>query len=123
MKPKNDPLKEKTMRFAIRIVRLSKYLTEVQKEFVISRQILRSGTNPGAMVREAANAESGRDFIHKLSVAQKETSETLYWLELLYHAAYLSKPQYESIINDGMEIMKILRSSILTKKQRMNDEL
>ncbi len=75
---KRNALQEKSFDFALRIIRLYKYLTEEKKEFVLSKQILRAGTNPGAMVREAANAESGQDFVHKLSIAQKETGETLY---------------------------------------------
>lgn len=119
---KKDALHEKSMAFALRIVRLYRYLTEEKKEFVLSRQVLRSGTNPGAMVREAANAESGQDFIHKLSIAQKETGETLYWLELLYHSDYLTLKEFQSLKSDNEELMKILRSSILTKKQNMSNK-
>ncbi len=119
MKRQNDPLKEKTMQFAIRMVKLSQYLIENQKEFIISKQILRSGTNPGAMVREAANAESGLDFIHKLSIARKEINEALYWLELLNHTSYLTEPAYQSATRDAEEILKILTSSILTKKRNL----
>ena len=79
----NSPLKKKTFAFAVRIVNLYKFLTEEKKEYVMSKQVLRSGTNPGAMVREAFNAESDKDFIHKLSIGQKEIGETIYWLELL----------------------------------------
>ena len=78
----------------------------------MSKQVLRSGTNPGAMIREAANAESAADFIHKLSIAQKETGETLYWLELLFKTDYLNAIEYESISNDVEEIMRLIRSSI-----------
>lgn len=116
MKRQNDPLKEKTMQFAIRMVKLSQYLIENQKEFIISKQILRSGTNPGAMVREAASAESGLDFIHKLSIARKEMNETMYWLELLCRTNYITTPAYQSAVCDAEEILKILTSSILTKK-------
>lgn len=76
-------LAKKTLEFSIRIVRLFQYLNTEKKEFILSKQLLRSGTNPGAMVREASMAESGLDFIHKLSIAQKEICETRYWLELL----------------------------------------
>ncbi len=114
---RNDILSQKT--FAIRIVRLYQYLVTDKKEFVISKQMLRSGTNPGAMVREAANAESGIDFIHKLSIAQKEISETQYWLELLSATDYLNLVEYSSIDNDAEEIMRLLTSSILTKKKNL----
>ena len=114
-----DPLREKSFLLAVRIVRLYRYLTEEKKEFVLSKQLLRSGTNPGAMVREAANAESGLDFVHKLGVAQKETGETQYWLELLFISEYLTEAEYQSINNDTEEVMKIIRSSILTKKKKL----
>ena len=78
---KASPLREKSFDLAIRIVRLNQFLTSQKSEYVISKQILKSGTNPGAMVREANNAESGLDFIHKLAIAQKELGETQYWLE------------------------------------------
>jgi four helix bundle protein len=90
-----------------------------KKEFVICKQVLRSGTNPGAMVREAANAESGLDFIHKLGIAQKEISETQYWLELLWKTDFLTESEFQSIHSDTEEIMKLLRSSILTKKKNL----
>ncbi len=86
-----SPLKEKSFHLAVSVVRLYQYLVETKKETVLSRQLLRSGTSPGAMVREANNAESGHDFIHKLSVAQKEMGETRYWLELLHSTGYLTQ--------------------------------
>ncbi len=118
-KKANDPLRDKTLRFAIRIVRLNKFLTEQKKEFVVSRQITKSGTNPGAMVREAANAESSLDFIHKLAIAQKEIGETQYWLELLYKTEYLSETEFNSLHADTEEILKMLISSIKTKKKNL----
>ncbi len=113
-------LSDKTLAFAIRVVKLYKYLIEEKKEFVMSKQILRCGTNPGAMVREAMNAESGLDFIHKLAVAQKEVAETTYWLELLQATNFLNQPEFESMKIDAEEIMRLLRSSILTRKQNLN---
>ena len=115
-----DPLKDKTLAFAIRIVKLNRFLVEQKKEYVLSKQILRSGTNPGAMVREATDAESGSDFIHKLSIGKKEINETQYWLELLFKSEYLNEIEYQSLNSDATEISKILRSSILTKKQRLS---
>lgn len=79
----NSIIKQKTFQFAVRIVKLYKHIVEKKKEFVLSKQLLRSGTSIGANVREAHNAESDADFIHKLSIAQKECDESLYWLELL----------------------------------------
>lgn len=115
---KNDPLHEKTLLFGVRIVRLYKYLTEEKKEYVMSKQLLRAGTCPGAMVREAVNAESNADFIHKLGIAQKEVGETQYWLELLFRTEYLSEQEFKSIATDAEEMMKIIRSAILTLKRK-----
>ena len=122
-KKQADPLGHKTMEFAIRIVKLNRHLTGKMNEYVLSKQVLRSGTNPGAMVREVANAESGADFIHKLAIGQKEICETLYWLELLFRSGYLTEPEYQSLTIDATEILKIIRSSILTKKQRLAKKL
>ncbi|HPH17624.1 MAG TPA: four helix bundle protein [Haliscomenobacter sp.] len=116
-KQQNGPLREKTLKFAVRIVKLQRYLVEEKREFVLSKQLLRSGTNPGAMVREAENAESTQDFIHKLGIAQKEIGETIYWLELLVATEYLSEKEFNSINTDAEELMKIIRSVILTIKK------
>jgi four helix bundle protein len=113
-------LAKKTLEFSIRIVRLFQYLNTEKKEFILSKQLLRSGTNPGAMVREASMAESGLDFIHKLSVAQKEICETRYWLELLKATDYLNNNEYSSIDMDAEEILKIITKSIITKKKNLN---
>lgn len=116
---KGDPLSEKSFKMALRIVNLYKYLTIEKKEFVLSKQMLRSGTNPGAMIREAKHAESDADWIHKLSIAQKETNETTYWLELLNASDYLTNDEFNSIYTDVNEVYKILTSSILTKKHSL----
>lgn len=121
-KPKNSkpsPLREKSFQMAIRSVKLFKFLQEERKEYIMSKQILRAGTNPGAMVREANNAESGMDFVHKLAIAQKETGETQYWLELLHATDYINEKEFNSFYNDTDEVMRLLRSSILTKKQNI----
>ena len=106
----------KSYNFAVRIIKLYKYLSETKREFIISKQMLRSGTSIGANVRESQNAESDADFIHKLSIAQKECDETLYWLELLYETNYLNDKELDSIHLDCEEILKIIKSIILTKK-------
>ncbi len=108
-------LKEKSFKFAIRTVNLCKYLNE-QKEYVLSKQFLRSGTAIGALYREAEFAESKADFIHKLAIAQKECNETMYWLELLKETNYLSAAQFESIYNDAVELIKLLTSIIKKSK-------
>ncbi len=115
----NNPLLDKSFLLALRIVKLYQYLTIEKKEYVLSKQILRSGTNPGAMIHESLNSESGLDFIHKLSIALKETTETQYWLKLLFHSGYLSETEYNSILLDTIEVGKILTSSIKTKKKNL----
>src|SRR5687768_968253 len=112
-------IRDKSFAFALRIVRLYKYLVEVKREFILSKQILKSGTAPGALIREAQNAESKQDFIHKLSIAQKECDETLYWLELLHSAALLNVSEFKSIHSEANELLKIIRSVILTTRQNI----
>jgi four helix bundle protein len=112
-------LKDKSFAFAIRIIKLYKFLTTEKKEFVIGKQLLRSGTAVGALVREANNAESKMDFIHKLAIAQKECDESLYWLELLEATNTLNTSEFKSLHSDATEILKIIRSSILTTKQNL----
>jgi four helix bundle protein len=114
-----SPLRSKSFDFAVRIVHLHRYLTSEKNEYVLSKQILRSGTSPGANIREAQNAESGNDFVHKLGIAQKEAAETAYWLELLHVTGFLSATEYTSIQSDCDELEKMLRSAILTKKKNM----
>ena len=109
-------VKEKSFLFAVRIVKLYKFLSEEKKEFVLSKQILRSGTSVGAMIREAEHAESHNDFKHKMGIAQKEINETIYWLELLVETDYLRKEQFESLNNDALEIIKLITSIIKTAK-------
>ena len=116
---KADPLRDKSFQMALRIVKLSKYLREEKKEYILSKQLLRAGTNPGAMVREAANAESGMDFIHKLAIGQKETGETQYWLELLHHSNYINEKELTSVFKTTQEVMALLRNSIKTKKKNL----
>jgi four helix bundle protein len=113
---KDNAVKDKSLLFAIRIVKLYKHLVDIKKEFVLSKQILRSGTSVGAMIHEAEHAESANDFIHKMSIAQKEMNETLYWLTLLEKTDYISSDQYMSINSDALEIIKLLTSIIKTAK-------
>lgn len=114
---KQNIIREKSFAFALRIVKLYKFLF-VKKEFVLSKQLLRSGTAIGALVREAEHAESKADFIHKMAIAQKEANETDYWIELLYQSEYLNEESYLSIITDIKELNKILASIIITSKER-----
>ena len=117
---KENVLKTKSFRFAVRIVNLYKYLCNDRKEFVLSKQILRSGTSVGAMVREAEHSESKADFVHKMAIAQKEINETVYWLELLKETEYISDKGFDGINADAVEIIKMLTSSIKTAKLTTN---
>ncbi len=116
---KKSILKDKSFAFAIRIVNLYKYQIEKNKEFVISKQLLRCGTSIGANIREAFNGESSKDFIHKLAIAQKECDEVLYWLQLLFATNYLNQELFNSISQDATELMKIITKSILTAKTKL----
>ena len=109
-------LKNKSFCFAVRIVRLYGHLTQKRQEYVLSKQLLRSGTAIGALYREAEYAESKADFIHKLGIAQKECNETLYWLELLKETDYLSANEFDSIYANAVELIKLLTSIIKTSK-------
>jgi four helix bundle protein len=115
---KESVIKVKSFQFAVRSVKVYKYLTDTQKEYVISKQFLKASTSIGANVREAHNAESEADFIHKLSIAQKECDETLYWLELLKESEYLSESAFQSIYSEALEILKILKSIVITMKKK-----
>ena len=110
-------IQEKSFRFAVRIVNLCKYLQAEKKEYVLSKQVLRSGTSIGANVAEAQQAQSRPDFISKLNVSLKEAYETNYWLRLLRETQYLSQEAFESIIADCSEIEKLLISIIKTTKE------
>ena len=98
-------------------MRLCQYLAETKKEYILSKQLIRSGTAIGALIREAQNAESKKDFIHKLAISQKECDETMYWLELLKETNYINKEEFESINENAIELLKMLRSAIITTKK------
>lgn len=107
----------KSKNFAIRIIRLYQYLCGEKREFVLSKQSLRSGTSIGANVKEAVRGQSKADFISKMSIALKEASETEYWLELLYETDFLDRTQFDSIYADNQELLKILTSIIKSSKE------
>ena len=106
----NNAIEEKSFNFSIRIVNLYKYLTEDKKEFVMSKQLLKSGTSIGANVAEAQRGQTKPDFNTKMNIALKEANETQYWLKLLYKTEYISEKEYLSIENDIREIIAILVS-------------
>lgn len=112
---KNNIIKEKSFSFAVDIVSIYKILNE-RKEFVLSKQLLRSGTSIGANVREAEHAQSKADFIHKLSISLKEANETEYWLDLLYEVDYLTQSEFESLKPKVIELLKLLTSIINSSK-------
>jgi four helix bundle protein len=109
-------LKEKSYKFAIRIVRLTQYLRQKKRETIMSKQVLRSGTAIGALIREAEFAQSKADFVNKLSVSLKEANETAYWLSLLKDTEYIDATMFESISLDCEELLCILVASIKTTK-------
>ena len=106
--------------FALRIIRLYNYLKQEKQVYVLSKQLLRSGTSIGANVRESVNAQSRMDFINKLNVALKEANESEYWLELLHESNYLDDQQFESIYNDCGKIVATLTKIIKTTKATTN---
>lgn len=110
---------EKSYSFAIKIVEMYKQLTEAKREYVLSRQLLRSGTAIGALVREAEHAQSKPDFLNKMNIALKEANETLYWLSLLKDTGYLHEEAFELIHNPATEIVKLLASIVKTTKTNL----
>jgi four helix bundle protein len=116
MKAKNVT-QQKCFYFSVRIIKLYKFLTSKKKEFVLSKQILRSGTSIGANIEEAIGGQSKNDFIAKLSIAHKEARETMYWLELLIASDYLDSKQGASILKDCDEILRITGSAQITARK------
>ena len=110
---------EKSKKFAIRIVRVYQYLRTEKKEFVMSKQLLRSGTSIGANLAESKCAISQNDFTSKVYIALKETAETLFWLELLYQTEYLTKEQYLSLYRDATDIRNILSATTRSMQRKL----
>lgn len=118
----NSLLHNKSYAFALRIIQMTKFLQEERQEFIISKQVLRSGTAIGALVRESEFAQSRPDFINKLSIALKEANETDYWLNLLRDSKYITETSFSSIESDCGELIALLVSSIKTVKNNLNVE-
>jgi four helix bundle protein len=114
-------IQKKSYEFALRIVKLSKYLNGEKKEFILSKQIIKSGTSIGANVEEGLGAQSKKDFIAKMQIALKETRETTYWVRLLRDSSILEADLADSFIKDSNELKKILSSIIKTSKERTNN--
>ena len=113
---KHSIVQEKSRRFASRIIKMYQYLQQQKREFVMSKQLLRSGTSIGANISEALCAQSRKDFYAKMYIAYKESSETLYWIDMLFGNGYITDLQYESIKNDNLELVKML--SAITRAQK-----
>lgn len=111
-------VREKSFAFAVRVVHLHRYLMSQKKEFILSKQLLRSGTAIGAAVREAEQAESSADFIHKMAVGLKEANESEYWILLLRETDYLSDVEAQSLLDDNRELLRLLTSIVKTTKSR-----
>jgi len=115
-------VREKSFEFAVRIVKLYRFVRDEQKEFILSKQLLRSGTSIGANVEEALQAQSKRDYLSKMNIALKEANETLYWIRLFHAADLLSDKQKESIYTDCDEIISLLVSIVKTTKKNLEVE-
>lgn len=112
-------LKDKSYAFAIKVVKVCQYLNNSKKEYVISKQLLRSGTSVGALIREAEFGQSKKDFISKMSISLKEANETDYWISILKDTNYISIEEYKMLKNDIEEILRMLVSSIKTAKKNL----
>ena len=118
----NNVLVDISFKFAIRVVKLYKYLYNDKKEFVLSKQLLRSGTSIGANINESQEAQSKNDFISKSPISLKEARETKYWIELLKETDYLTKNETDSVLNDLVEIIKLLISIIKSTKENLSNK-
>lgn len=116
---KENALKVKSFEFAIRVVKLHQYLKQEKGEYILSHQLIRSGTSIGAIIRETEHAESTRDFVHKLSIGLKEANESKYWLDLLSATDFITKKMYDSLNKDCEELLKMLIASVKTTKLKM----
>lgn len=119
---KENVLGQKAYAFALRMIKLYQYMAQEHREYILSKQILRSGTSIGANIEESIHAQSKIDFIHKLSIAQKEASETNYWLRLLRDSGYLNLNLSDSFLSDCDELQRLLTASIKTAKSNLNKD-
>jgi four helix bundle protein len=114
---KENIVMDKAYAFALRIIKAYKFLSLEQREFVLSKQLLRSGTSIGALIKEAEHAQSKADFINKMNIALKEANETEYWLMLLKDSEYIDSKSFTSIVEDCREIVRLLISIVKTTKE------
>ncbi len=115
-----SPLRRKSFLFAVRVVNMTKYLRSEKSEYVLSKQLLRSGTAIGALFREAEHAESKADYLHKITIALKEANETDYWLQLLKETEYINAKMHDSIGKDCDELIRLLVTAVKTVKSKIN---
>jgi len=120
---KENTARNKSKKFAVRIVNLYKHLCEEKKEYVLSKQLLRSGTSIGANLAEAEYAISEKDFLSKVYIALKESAETMFWLDLLFQTEYLTETEYNSINEEVLELLKMLKATTKTLSQKLNSKL
>lgn len=113
---KENVVRDKSYVFALRMIKLYKYLSETHREFILSKQAIRSGTAIGALIKESEHAQSKADFIHKMSIALKEANETEYWLMLLKDSDFISKESFQSVVADCRELIKLLVAIVKTSK-------
>ncbi len=116
---KDNILSLKSFAFAVRTLKLMKYLDRIDGGYIVGKQIARSGTSIGAMISESEHAESRKDFVHKLNLGLKEANETRYWLELLFETGYISKRMFESLYMDCEELIKLLAASVKTARNNL----
>ena len=119
---KGSIVREKSYAFALRIINAYKYLNQEHREFVLSKQVLRSGTSIGALVKEAEHAQSLADFVNKMNVALKEANETEYWLMLLKDSGYIDEKSFTSIHHDCSELIKLSASIVKTSKEKLEKQ-
>ena len=115
-------LGDKSFKFAIRVIKLYRHLCVEKNEYVLSKQLERSGTAIGALISEGCFAESKPDFVHKYGIAQKECNETMYWLRLLYATEFINQKEFDSMMFDATELMKIITASIITAKKSIKNK-
>jgi four helix bundle protein len=122
-KKKEDTARNKSKKFAVRIVNLYKHLCDEKKEYVLSKQLLRSGTSIGANLAEAEYAISEKDFLSKVYIALKESAETIFWLDLLFQTEYLTETEHNSINEEALELLKMLKATTKTLTKKLNSKL
>jgi four helix bundle protein len=118
---RENTARNKSKKFAVRIVNLYKYLCEEKKEYVLSKQLLRSGTSVGANLAESEYAISEKDFLNKIYIALKESAETVFWLDLLFETEYLTETEYNSINEEALELLKMLKATTKTISGKVKD--